>query len=67
MNSIFESKGQGGYTKTTRPCGHNNLSSASIGATSGTGKEFKVCHTCNQMHRRWWWQGKPNGWVGLAN
>jgi hypothetical protein len=66
MNSLFENRNQNGFTKTTKPCGHNNLSTTSLGFTSGTGKEFKVCNTCNKMHRRWWWKNQPNGWVGLA-
>jgi hypothetical protein len=66
-NSIFGQRGSG-FTKTTKACGHNNFSIARIGGGSTTrnGKEFTTCDTCGQWHRRWWWNGKPNGWVGLA-
>ena len=59
-----------GYTSTARPCGHNDLSEVSIGMLwierTGKGKEYKSCNTCHTMHRRWWWDGKPNGWVSLV-
>jgi hypothetical protein len=56
------------FTKTTKACGHNDLSTITVGTknTTRNGKEFTVCNTCQQWHRRWWWNGKPNGWVGLA-
>lgn len=55
--------------KITAPCGHNNLSTVSLGrkpSDTYNGKEFTSCDTCGKWHRRWWWNGKPNGWVGLA-
>jgi hypothetical protein len=69
MNSLFENKGTGGFTRTTKPCGHNDLSTVTLGGKYThlrNGKEFTTCNTCGQWHRRWWWNGKPNGWVGLA-